>query len=189
MRTNVSRADAILHPQRMAVIRALATRPQPTRELAEALPAIPQATLYRHLSILLDAGVVAVTEERQVRGAVERTYSLTGAAVVSAEELAEANVDDHFRYFATFLGGLLGEFGGYLDRVSPDGKVPDLASDGVGYRQHVLNLTDDELIDLLTDVREAIAARASNDPTPDRTARLIATATLPLPTSRKNTHD
>lgn len=189
MRTNVTRADAILHPQRMALIRALASRPQATKELAASLPDIPQATLYRHLSILLEVGIVRVTDERQVRGAVERTYALAGEALVSAEELAQAGADDHFRYFATFLGGLLGEFGSYLERTSPNGTAPDLASDGVGYRQHVLNLTDHELVDLLTEVRSAIAARTANELTPDRTARLIATTTIPLPHSRKNTND
>lgn len=169
------RADAVLHPQRIAILRVLASGPQTTKGLGEQLPDVPQATLYRHLPVLLEAGVIRVEAVQQVRGVTERTYALAESAILSADDLANADRDDHFRYFGTFVGGLLSEYGRYLDRD----KI-DLAADGVGYREHVVNLTDAELRALLGDIRAAITARTGNEPTADRKPRLIATASIPL---------
>jgi DNA-binding transcriptional ArsR family regulator len=181
MRTKRS-ADAVLHPERLAIIRALATQPQTTKQLADALPDIAQATLYRHMSTLLDSGFVAIVDEQQIRGVMSRTFALAGSAVLDGADLADATPDDHFRYFATFVAGLLGEYGAYLDRDSID-----LERDGVGFREHVLHLSDDELRELLAEIRASIAARADFAATPGRTARLLATTTMPVGTTGERT--
>ena len=72
-----AKPDLILHPIRMRIILALAQgRSLTAQELGAALPDVAQATLYRHLNRLLKGGVLAVVDERQVRGAVERIYAL-----------------------------------------------------------------------------------------------------------------
>ncbi|WP_166871023.1 helix-turn-helix domain-containing protein [Salinibacterium sp. ZJ450] len=172
----LAKADVLLHPQRMAILRALGTDSRTTKELAAALPTLPQATLYRHLNSLLEAGLVEVVEQHQVRGAVERTYAMArSAAVLTAEDLANATREDHFRYFATFVASLLGEYGHYLERPEID-----LVADGVGAREYVLNLTDSELLELLAEIRAALNARVDNKRTADRTPRLIGTVTMPV---------
>jgi DNA-binding transcriptional ArsR family regulator len=181
---DASRADLILHPQRMAVIRALATRPQTAKELLAAIPAVSQATLYRHIALLRDAGIIQVVAERQLRGAVERTYDLAREAIVTGADLSEASRDDHFRYFATFASGLLGEYSTYLNR--PD---IDLERDGVGFREHVLNLTDTELREMLAELRAVLEARLTNRPTAERVPRLVATVTMPITERKTDTDD
>lgn len=176
MRTKpLSRAEAMLHPQRLAILRALATRPQTAKELLGALPGLPQATLYRHVALLLENGVIEVVDERQARGTSERTYGLATESVLSAAELAGADRDDHFRWFATFLAGLLGEYGHYLERPEID-----LERDGVGYREHVLHLSDEELRQMLAELREVVGARAGHSPGPGRAPRLFATVSMPV---------
>src|SRR3954468_5800857 len=172
MRT--ARAEAILHPQRLALLRALATGPRTAKELGALLPGIPQATLYRHLGTLPAAGRVATVEGRAVRGTLERTFALTGSAIVPAEELAGADRDDLFRYFGTFLAGLLGDYGRYLERDEID-----LGADGVGFREHVLRLSDAELPEFLAELRAVVARWSDLPPGPGRTPRLLATVTLP----------
>jgi DNA-binding transcriptional ArsR family regulator len=172
----LEKADVLLHPQRMAILRELGSASRTAKQLAAALPSLPQATLYRHLNAMLDAGLIEVVEQTQVRGAVERTYAMArGAAILTAEDIANATREDHFRYFASFLAGLLGEFGHYLDRPEID-----LVADGVGYREIVLNLTDAELLELLAEVRGALHARLDNPRTADRTPRLIGTVSMPI---------
>jgi DNA-binding transcriptional ArsR family regulator len=169
-----TRADAILHPQRLAILRALGSGPRTAKELARALPDVPQATLYRHLGTLAAAGLVATVEERAVRGTLERTFALSGSGIVSAEEVAGASRDDLFRYFGTFLAGLLAEYARYLEKDDVD-----LAADGVGFREHVLRLSDDELPEFLAELRAVIARWSDRPPEPGRTPRLLATVTLP----------
>jgi len=170
------KSDVILHPQRMRLIRALAPGELTTKQLAVLVPDIPQASLYRHLSILLEAGVVEVAAERSVRGIIERSYSLVeGAAVLTGEDLAEATREDHARYFSIFATGLIAQFSTYLERESID-----LEADGVGYREMVLQLTDDEFAQLAASLSSVLLPAAMNEAGGGRTPRLLATVFLPL---------
>lgn len=171
-----TRRDVILHPQRMRLIRLLAPGGLTTRQLAVLAPDIAQASLYRHLNTLLEAGVVEVAAERSVRGIIERSYSLVeGAAVLSGADLAEATREDHSRYFSIFATGLIAQFGRYLERESID-----LEADGVGYREMVLNLTDDEFAQLLALLSAVLLPLTKNEAGGGRTPRLLATVLLPL---------
>ena len=69
--------DVLLHPIRLRIVRAFLGDAELTaRDVAEKLDDVPQATLYRHLKHLADAGALIVISETPVRGAMERTYRL-----------------------------------------------------------------------------------------------------------------
>jgi DNA-binding transcriptional ArsR family regulator len=160
----------------MRIILALAgSGPATAGELAERIPDVPTATLYRHVNALRAGGVLAVAGERKVRGATERRFALhPGAASLGPADLAAATREDHLRWFATYLAGLLGAFGRYVDRG-----VPDLARDGVGYREIVLQLSDEELGRFAADLNAAIVPYVTQPPAAGRTPRLFATVLMP----------
>ena len=168
-------AELLLHPVRLRIVQAfLPDRVLTTGRLGELLPDVATATLYRQVATLAEAGVLEVVEERRVRGAAERTYRLrTQAASVGPEDAAELTVDQHRTAFTTFVAGLLGNFDRYLD-----GGDVDLGRDLVGYRQSVLHLTDEELLELVGELREVFTRRMSLPPE-GRTRRLLATVLLP----------
>jgi DNA-binding transcriptional ArsR family regulator len=176
--------DLILHPVRMRLIVALAAGvPMTAAELQERMPDVPPATLYRHLNALRRGGILAVVEEprtppaeeRRTRGAVERRFVLRpGAASLGPADLADATPDDHLRWFASFVASLLGAFGRYVAAGAPD-----LARDGVGYREVVLQLSDAELATMGAALNAAVMPFAANPPGNGRTARLFATVLLP----------
>lgn len=172
-----ARPDLILHPVRMRIILALAGGgPATAREIAERVPDVPPATLYRHVNTLLAGGVLAVAGERKVRGATERRFELhTGAASLGPADLAAASGEDHLRWFASYLAGLLGAFGRYVDRGTPD-----LARDGVGYREVVLQLSDEELARMAAALNAALLPFATQPPAEGRTPRLFATVLVPV---------
>jgi hypothetical protein len=149
--------------------------PATAGEIAERVPDVPPATLYRHLNALRRGGVLAVAEERKVRGATERRFVLhPGGASIGHADLAAASRDDHARWFASFLAGLLGAFGRYLDRGSPD-----FPRDGVGYREVVLHLSDAELGEMATALNAALMRFVAQPPAEGRTPRLFATVLMP----------
>jgi hypothetical protein len=172
-------ADLLLHPVRMRIVQTIAGRRMTSGELAAELPDVPTATLYRHIATLAGAGVLAVAEERPVRGTTERVYVLAeGAATLGPEDLASATPEDHLRYFTMFVAGLLGDFGRYVATGEPD-----LVADGVGYRQVPLELTDQELAELGGRLAAAITPVLGNRPGPGRRRRILTTVLIPAPAS------
>jgi hypothetical protein len=176
-------ADLLLHPVRLRIVQAFLGRgAMTTVALRGELPDVPAATLYRQITVLLEGGVLKVTDERRVRGAVERTLVLhTAAANVTAEDAAAMSVDEHRRAFLTFVAALLGDFDRYLHR----GDI-DLARDLVGYRQAAMHLSDSEMEDLLADLRGVIEPRLRNAAAPDRVRRILTTILMPAPDTAPN---
>lgn len=173
-----TRADLLLHPIRMRIVQTLAGgRRMSPADLAAELPDVPQATLYRQIGALADAGVLAVVEERPARGTPQRVYALVeGGADLAAEDLAAATPEDHLRYFTIFAAGLIGDFGRYLA-----GGEADLVADGVGYRQLPLELSDQELAELAGRLNAALLPVIGNRPAPGRRRRMLTTILMPTP--------
>jgi len=171
----VASADLLLHPLRLRIVQAfLGERELTTAELGAELDDVPTASLYRHVGLLVDAGVLAVASERKVRGAAERRYRLVVEA--ASADPAGMSADDHRRAFATFVAALLADFDRYLDRV---GETPDPVEDGVGYRQAGLWLDEEEFAALLADLREVVAARRALAPREGRRRRILSTVLMP----------
>lgn len=171
-------ADLLLHPVRLRIVQAfLGDRTLTTTDLRGELPDVPVATLYRHVGLLADAGVLSVVGERKVRGAAERSYRLVlEAASVSPEDGAAMTAEDHRRAFTTFVATLLGDFDRYLDRA---GDPPDLLRDGVGYRQAAVWVTDEEFDVMVGDLAAVLTARMANRPDGARRRRMVSTVHLP----------
>ncbi|MEV4174829.1 helix-turn-helix domain-containing protein [Nonomuraea sp. NPDC049709] len=171
--------ELLAHPVRLRVVHAMSGgRLLTTSQLCARIPDVSKATLYRHIDLLATGGILEVADERRVRGAVERRYRLRqDLAVIDNAMVESLSLDDHRRGFATAMAILLAEFNAYLDRDHAD-PVEDL----VGYRQHAVWLSHDELHDLIGDLRSAIAPRLANRSTPDRAQYLLSPILFPLET-------
>lgn len=169
-------ADLLLHPVRLRIVQAfLGDRALTTSDLRSELPDVPPASLYRHVARLVDAGVLAVVAERRVRGAVERTYVLRGAAArISLDELAMMSLDEHRQAFMAFVAALLGDFDRYLARSDID-----LLRDGASYQMAGMWLDDAEFADLLRDLARVLQPRLANAPKAGRRRRILGSVLLP----------
>ncbi len=167
--------DLLLHPIRLRIVQALVGDPMTPLQLKGRLGDVPQATLYRHINQLVDGGLLEVVGERPIRGGIERTYRVVAAAaVLGDDELESATADEHFRYFATFVGALLADFAAYLESAGPT-----LSEDRVGYRQVQLWLTDEEIDALAARLATAVQEHVDNPPAPGRRRRLLTTIVMP----------
>ncbi|MEV0375446.1 hypothetical protein AB0I10_37770 [Streptomyces sp. NPDC050636] len=72
------------------------------------------------------------------------------------------------------MATLLAEFNAYLDRP---GAAP--AADLVGYRQHAMWLTRDELTALIGEMRDVLIRWLANEPSPERTRYLVSPILFP----------
>lgn len=154
-----------------------------TADLGERLPDVPKTTLYRHVGLLAEAGLLEVTCEQRVHGAVERSYRLDRARTrVSPEEAAGMTPDDHRHGFAAAVAALLADFNAYLDR--PDA---DPSNDTVGYVQIPLWLDDEEVADVVGRVRTVLQAKAGNAPRAGRRLYLLSPILFPIDQNRDPT--
>ncbi|MGV9367780.1 helix-turn-helix domain-containing protein [Amycolatopsis sp. NPDC003731] len=164
------------HPVRLRIVHALrGERTLTTAQLGAVLPDVSKAMLYRHVDQLAAGGVLEVAGERRVRGAVERHYRLhRDRASIDRGTAASMTAEDHRRGFAVAVATLVAEFNAYLDR---DGTDP--SADPVGYQQHAIWLSEDELIAMVAELRAAILPRLANPATPDRTRYLLSPILFP----------
>ncbi len=69
--------EIVMNPARQRIFQYLLIHETGTvKEMRKALPDIPSASLYRHVKILLDNGILTVVEENRIRGTVESVYKL-----------------------------------------------------------------------------------------------------------------
>lgn len=171
-----SKADLILHPVRLRIILAISGRQMTAQALANALPDVAQATLYRHINALAEGDILSVVEERPVRGTVEKTYALQEgqSSNLTAEDLAGLGPEDHMRYFTVFVATLLSDFATYLKREHIDPAV-----DGVGYHTVPLYMNDKEMYALAGGINALIAPLLANGPGDDRKRRSFSTVMIP----------
>ncbi|GAA0328687.1 helix-turn-helix domain-containing protein [Bacillus carboniphilus] len=176
MKKSESKLDLLLHPVRMRIVQCLAGGKQRTpQEMSSILNDVPPATLYRHINKLAHAELLDVVEERPIRGTVERVYTLSAEnSHVHPEELANLSKEDHVKYFTGFLTHLMMDFEQYLQRDHVD-----FIQDGVGYRQILINLSDEELIEFGQKMNEFLQSKINNQPGEGRTLRKISSIIIP----------
>ena len=151
-------ADVVMHPVRLRIIQQLGGRDRTTTELRSALPDVPQATLYRHVAALVDAGVVAIAEERRVRGAVERTLTLgERMAHVDAPELRSMQTEELRRSFLTFLGHVGEGFDRFADADDPR------LREYLGFGQMPLYVTTADLATIQQGLAELLSPYLADD--------------------------
>jgi DNA-binding transcriptional ArsR family regulator len=169
--------ELLIHPVRLRIVHALSGgRPLTTAQLRVRMPDISKATMYRHVSLLAEGGLLEVDGEERVGGTVERRYRLhESSAVITANTAASAAPDDYRRAFAVAMAALLGEFNAYLDRGNADP-----TADAVGFRQHALWLSPHERDELIDELRKAILPRLKNKPVPGRRQHLLSPILFPI---------
>jgi len=97
----------------MRVVLALGTDDLTTKQLRKRMPDVAQASLYRAIARLLEAGIIAVVEHRQRGGAMERVFRVVKAPdseqatdtahgfVAAADTLAKALSTDATQWAAS----------------------------------------------------------------------------------------
>ena len=172
---NTVKEDLLLHPVRLRIILATAGRQLTPQQLANELPDIPQATLYRHINTLAAAGILNVVNERRVRNTLEKTYALPDQSLYfTAEDLENAGSEDYIRLFTQYLGLLLGYYVRYIKK----GNV-DFARDKVAFNMFPLYLSEAETQEVAQAINAALLPHLKNEPSPERQRYILGLTSLP----------
>lgn len=162
--------EIIQNPVRQRIVQHLLIHGKGTvAEIGRALSDVPRASLYRHVNLLLEAGCISVTEEKSVRGAVERTFALV------ENPIGEPGPEDVARLMQGMLARVQLSFAQYFAR--PDANP---MRDGLGISSSVLMLTDAELNELLGRIGAVYNDYIQNGPGEGRRARNIMWIIAPV---------
>lgn len=169
----LSHGELMMHPVRFRVLMALSGRELTTRQIAEALPDISRASVYRHVHALHGGGLICVTQELTNRATVEKVYAQSPEHVMLTPE-PERTPDDYLRYFGVFTQSFHDQFRVY---VRQPGARP--IEDGVSHWDEAVYLSPKERDELVAEIQSAVARHKRNQPAPGRVRFHVARILIP----------
>ena len=161
--------DACMNATRQRILQVVMIKKEATSaEIGEELPDIPRASLYRHIKVLLDAGIIEIIKEEHRRGSVEKTYTL------AEQQPYEGTNEEYNSMIQTALMGLQGEFYRYFQQENQD-PYKDLLT----VSSAALMLSDTEMKDFLNAYATLIQKYMKNKPDTERKVRKITLVVSP----------
>ena len=157
--------DNLTNPTRSRIFFEIhANEPTAAQKLLKKFPDISQPTLYRHIKALLDDGMIKITGEKQVRGAVEKTYAINVNMGADIERIMETNDGEGFyRLFSQYMMNVAGQFKRYCESENIN-----LAQDMAGFATAPLCATPEEFLEALQKISEIILPLVANETAPGR---------------------
>ena len=172
------KADLLLHPIRLQIVTAISTQQMTAKELGEAIPDVPQTTLYRHINALVEGGLLKVVSETQIRGTVERTYAVAVLPSLKPEDLQGMTKQEYQQAFLVYLSTLMSAARHYLDSKGEE-EVFNPLTDGLDLSLGTLYLSDAEFRTMNQRILEVIMSASGNQPTPARKRRMFTYLFIP----------
>lgn len=161
--------DACLNPVRQRILQVLIEKKGASAaQILEVLTDIPRASLYLHIKILADAGVIEAVREVPKRGSVEKFYAL-------AAPPADAKTNEGMnQMIQAALIALANDFSRYF---SEGGNDPQ--KDMLTLGQATLMLSDEEFTAFLAEYSQMLAKFLHNKPSAERKTRKITFISSP----------
>lgn len=159
----------VLNPARLRILQHISRYERTTvTAIMKTLTDIPRATIYHHVKLLDENGLIYVVEEKRVRNTIEKIYALNRNYMIN---------DDNPSQLATaFLMGLLQELQLYLGDSNAD-----CVRDKVFFNTAILAVTDEEYNVLLSEIKPIIKKYIDNKKTLERKFRKLSMiSSLPI---------
>ena len=176
----MKKAELIIHPVRLRLLRELGSEALTTQEIADRLGDVPKSSVYRHLKLLLDGGMVEVADTRLVKGIQEKTYRIGQTAVLGPGDVALWTADDHVAYFTTYALTLLHDYAAYVSGAEEKHGTIDMVADRAGYREVNLHATTQELDVAVGEMSAALMPLLKNEAGNGRRKYKLATVLHPV---------
>ena len=134
------------------------------KQLAETNPDVPQATMYRYLKKMTKDGVLNVVAEKRVRNTIERVYAVADDLGGDTQKLLEENNGPaYMQIIAQGVMGILREFREYTSQDDID-----ILHDGSGLTVVPVNVTPEELREVMQKIGEIVTPLTQNAPAAGR---------------------
>ena len=109
-------------------------------EMVKIIKDVPQATLYRHIQVLLDSGSYPHYKEKKVRSVSEKYYALNEEeARLSGDEWKKSSNEEKLNYISYYQLSLMTQYQNYLTKLEEQ----DCTDDGSTFSLVELKLDDE----------------------------------------------
>ncbi len=160
--------EIVMNPARQRILQYLIIHGQgSTGEMQQELKDIPPASLYRHVKLLLDGGLIEVMKEERIRGTVEKTYRFN-------QSTRNGENQDIGAIIQTGLVSLMTVFSKYFAAQGND-PVKDMLS----FSTSTLLMTDDEFLEFLMKLTALFKEAIQNKPETGRKPRRLTLISSP----------
>ena len=160
-------AEVVMNPVRQRIFQYFLLHEAGTvKEIKKALPDVPNASLYRHIKILVDHSILMVVGENRIRGTVESIYQLNKDALATEDESGNA--------VQMSLLGICASFARYFARGDADPR-----KDMLLFTNCTLVLTDEEFSGFLSEINEIALKYMKAEATENSKTRQITLISAP----------
>jgi DNA-binding transcriptional ArsR family regulator len=168
--------SGLLNPIRMKILLILMSIETATaKRIAEDMPDIPPASLYRHINKLVADDILEICAENKIRGTLEKVYRLKSNPFQEVNErLKNGNKEELYQVFYTFVMTLLSDFRDYLE-----GGNYDLEKDRVGFRSYPLYMSDGECDEFFKTFKNSLDQLQHNESSEERRLRKFSFVMMP----------
>lgn len=182
------RLRLVTHPVRIRICQALHGANLTTSQLHAILKDVPKPSLYRHLRILLENGLIQVAETHSINGIEEKVYTIDRSALditqedinrgISAQQLAE--------FALAYINGASSQFAEQVLMQSEPVPLGQLI-----FHDFAFFATDEEFAELKRTLWQMLSALEARPANAERTRRrlLILGHASPMPTSDPSSSD
>lgn len=161
--------DIVMNPVRQRILQFFVVKKSGTvNDICSELTDIPRPSLYRHIKILQEAGLIEVISEKMVRGTMERTYALT---TPKAEDYSK---EDIAVIIQSTLLSLMASFGEYFKKPEADPM-----KDCLSISTSTVFLSDEEFISLMQSIAGLFSGILNNKPVEGRKERHLTIISSP----------
>jgi len=170
----MKRFDLLNHPVRLRIAQLLYGRQLSTNQIQKVLSDVPRPSLYRHLSRLLEGGLIEVVETHMVKGIEERFYTTVKSELNLTEE-DQAGIDpndfaDFIRVYATLAADEMANF------VASE---PSLSIKSLAFRDYEFAASDEEFAALRAALWRLLDEAEKRTPEGDRKQRRMLILSFP----------
>lgn len=176
-----NKAEVLMHPVRMKILQALMHNKEEglsTLEMNSIIKDVPQATLYRHIQILVDESIIKIVKERKVRSVTEKFYALNeGAEILSKEDWTQLTIKQKLNYVSNYQLTLLSQYQNYLHSLGEEERLADLST----FSFIDLTLTTDQFMSFENELNDLIIKYYNMADSNNNETKTIAINIIPKP--------
>lgn len=149
-----NKVEILMHPVRMKICLALMRNREnglTPLEMVKIIKDVPQATLYRHIQIMADAGIIYVIKEKKVKSVTEKYYTLNETeAKFDESEWRKISKKEKLDYISYYQLLLLSKYQSYLEKL----EEPNCSEDVSTFSVVELKLDEEHFTQFLNELNE-----------------------------------